>query len=102
MPQPTKAMLRLCNQGYEDAIRYLIKKDYIKCCKVHAFPFHPATWEHCEWCEMVKSEAVNAKLPEEIREVFQEIIDKEKANEGSLSSYIFRLPVSVWQIIFKL
>ena len=99
VPPPTKTMLKICTQGFEDAIKYLCGKDLIKCARcIDSASSRPT----CGLCDVAKKASLTKTLPEEILKVFEEAIEKEGANERDLSSYIFKLPVSMWQAAFRL
>ena len=79
VPPPTKTMLKICTQGYSDAVRYLSEKGHL-----NIFESSPHT------------------LPEEVLNVFEEEIAREGENERNLSFYIFKLPVAMWQTAFSM
>jgi len=84
-PPNTEGLLRLCNQGYNDAMRYLRTQDIIRCedcLKVNSqralnMSDHVPENTYCDICRVIKEEALTKTLPLEIREVFDEEIEKE-------------------------
>ena len=98
VPSPTKVMLEICTQGYGDAIKYLYENGHIKCQQCLA---RSSLVPDCGFCETRKKE-LSAKLPEEVLRVFEDEIEKEGNNVRDLSSYIFKLPVAMWQAAFSM
>ena len=77
VPPPTKTMMKICTQGYIDTVKYLVKTGIIQA-------------------------DIPDNLPQDVRRPFEEEIAKEGNNERDLSSYIFKLPVAMWQAAFNL
>ena len=96
-PPNTEGLLRLCNQGYHDAMRYLQTMELIKCAECGGSEStsnlsYRVPENKCDLCDVIKKEAETKTLPLEIREVFDEEIEKESKWPRGLYSSIFSLP----------
>jgi len=98
-PPNTEGLLRLCNQGYHDAMRYLQTMELIKCAEcIKGGSENTSNLSYrvpenkCDLCDVIKKEAETKTLPLEIREVFDEEIEKESKRPRGLYSSIFSLP----------
>ena len=86
----TQTVQSLCAQGFSDAAKFLLSTDNIKCQECLEYPKTMAE-EHfnCDHCILKKEQLtkVHDELPEEFREVFNDIINLEEEGK-SLISYI--------------
>eukprot|EP00092_Neocalanus_flemingeri_P087205 GFUD01110005.1.p1 GENE.GFUD01110005.1~~GFUD01110005.1.p1 ORF type:complete len:335 (+),score=70.95 GFUD01110005.1:39-1043(+) len=98
VPPATRNMIKVSMQGYDDAVKFLLAKDLIKCDQCITTS---STNSSCGLCQMAKTESLTKTLPETIIKVFEESIEEECPNEKqNFSSYIYNLPVSMWQAAF--
>jgi len=87
----TEGLLMLCNQGYHDAMRYLQTMELIKCAgcikrdgENTSNLSYRVPENKCDLCDVIKKEAETKTLPLEIREVFDEEIEKESKRPRGL------------------
>jgi len=100
VPPNTEGLQRLCNQGYQDAMRYLRTLDIIRCesCSNPNSQNVSKQWsdlvpeKNCNLCDVIIEEAQTKTLPLEIIEVFEEAIDEEAKRLKGSGSSILSLP----------
>merc|ERR1712173_390731 len=110
-PPNTEGLLRLCNQGYNDAMRYLQTQDIIRCedClnvnsqRALNMSDHVPENTYCDICRVIKEEALTKTLPLEIREVFDEEIEREsKQPRGAYSSILSLVLSLMWSLMLHI
>lgn len=109
VPPNTEGMEQLCLQGYQDATRFLIAENHIKCGQCQ----NPRdTNSDCALCSAIKEEAATKTLPQEIKDVFIEAQATKKTDagwgEGFLRMYargvigVFKFVVHGYVVPFKI
>eukprot|EP00092_Neocalanus_flemingeri_P017150 GFUD01018547.1.p1 GENE.GFUD01018547.1~~GFUD01018547.1.p1 ORF type:complete len:339 (+),score=40.17 GFUD01018547.1:27-1043(+) len=98
VPPKATTQLKLCKDGYDDAIKYILAKDLIRCNQCSTAS---SSKPSCGLCEVAKKQSLSGKLPKGVVNVFKDAIDYEGATEKDLSSYLCKLPISMWQRVFK-
>ena len=83
-------MEETCHAGYRDTFQFLKLSGLIQCeeCKTLAKEDNKTIKEDCARCKELEKQAEDSKLPESLRQVFQEARQSEATTSGFLSELI--------------
>ena len=91
VPPSIDSMEEICLAGYQDALQFLKLSGLIQCeeCKtLTKEDYKTLTKEDCAKCKELEKQAEDSKLPESLRQVFQEARQSEATTGGFLSQLI--------------
>jgi len=66
VPPNAEGMEKLCSQGYQDAMRFLVNHRYLKCGECRQSPR-----EGCDECEAILENTETQTLPRQLKDVFE-------------------------------
>ena len=89
VPPSIDILEETCHAGYRDTLQYLKLIGLIQCeeCKTKE-DYKTLTKEDCAKCKQLEKQAEDSKLPESLRQVFQEARQSEATTSGFLSKLI--------------
>ena len=100
VPPSIDLMEEIYLEGYQDALQFLKLSGLIQCeeCKnLTKEDYKTLTKEDCAKCKQLEKQAEDSKLPETLRQVFQEARQSEATTGGFLSGMIQTIRSSlVW------
>ena len=91
VPPSIDLMEEIYLEGYQDALQFLKLSGLIQCeeCKtLTKEDYKTLTKEDCARCKELEKQAEDSKLPESLRQVFQEARQSEATTSGFLSELI--------------
>ena len=91
VPPSIDLMEETCHAGYRDTFQFLKLSGLIQCeeCKtLTKEDYKTLTKEDCAKCKQLEKQAEDSKLPESLRQVFQEARQSEATTSGFLSKLI--------------
>ena len=98
-------MEETCHAGYRDTFQFLKLSGLIQCeeCKtLTKEDYKTLTKEDCAKCKELEKQAEDSKLPESLRQVFQEARQSEATTSGFLSQLIQTIRSSLaWLLTFS-